>query len=77
VKAVYDFAVAYERRVLPAEQLLGSMVPLYLGRTASFVRRTADSGPAEVEAIVKGLADEYLGQKGYLLRAWGGQRGGA
>jgi glycosyltransferase involved in cell wall biosynthesis len=71
VRVVYDFAVAYERRVLPAEQLLGSMVPLYLGRTASFVIQTAESGPEEVEAAVKGLADEYLKQKGYLLRRWG------
>ena len=71
VRVVYDFAVAYERRVLPPEQLLGSMVPLYLGRTASFVIQTTDSGPEEVEAAVKGLADEFLKQKGYLLRRWG------
>lgn len=71
VRVVYDFAVAYGRRVLPAEQLLGSMVPLYLGRTASFVMQTAESSPEQVEAVVRGLADEYLRQKGYLLRHWG------
>jgi glycosyltransferase involved in cell wall biosynthesis len=71
VRVVYDFAVAYERRVLPAEQLLGSMVSLYLGRTASFVIQTTESGPEQVEAAVKGLADEYLKQKGYLLQRWG------
>jgi len=71
VRVVYDFAVAYERRVLPGDQLLGSMVPLYLGRTASFVLQTAQSGPDEVEAIVKGLGDEYLRQKAYLLQRWG------
>ena len=71
VKAVYDFATAYHRRVLPGDQLLGSMVPLYLGRTASFVLQTAESGPDEVEAVIRGLADEYLRQKGYLLQRWG------
>jgi glycosyltransferase involved in cell wall biosynthesis len=71
VRVVYDFAVAYDRRVLPAEQLLASMVPLYLGRTASFVLQTAESGPDEVEVAVKGLADEFLRQKDYLLRRWG------
>jgi hypothetical protein len=71
VRVVYDFAVAYHRRVLPGDQLLRSMVPLYLGRTASFVVQTAESGPDEVEAIVKGLGDEYLRQKAYLLRRWG------
>ncbi len=37
VRVVHDFAVAYHRRALPREQLLRSLVPLYLGRTASFV----------------------------------------
>jgi hypothetical protein len=77
VRVVYDFATAYQRRVLPGDQLLASMVPLYLGRTASFVLQTAESGPEEVEAIVKGLADEYLRQKGYLLQRWGQGPGGA
>jgi len=77
VRVVYDFAAAYQRRALPGDQLLGSMVPLYLGRTASFVLQTADSGPEEVEAIVKGLAEEFLRQKGYLLRVWGQGPGGA
>ena len=77
VRAVYDFATAYHRRALPADQLLGSMVPLYLGRTASFVLETAESGPEQVEAVVKGLADEYLRQKGYLLQRWGQEPGGA
>ncbi|HJS59039.1 MAG TPA: glycosyl transferase family 2 [Vicinamibacteria bacterium] len=71
VRVVYDFAVAYHRRLLPGDQLLGSMVPLYLGRTASFVLQTAESGLEEVEAIVKGLGDEYLKQKAYLLQRWG------
>ena len=71
VRVVYDFAVAYEHRVLPAEQLLRSLVPLYLGRTASFVRETADSGAEEVETIIRSLADAYLADKDYLRRRWG------
>ena len=71
VRAVYDFATAYQRRVLPGDQLIGSMVPLYLGRTASFVLQTAESDADQVEAAIRGLADEYLSQKGYLLQRWG------
>lgn len=71
VRAVYDFAAAYHRRVLPGDQLIGSMVPLYLGRTASFVLQTAESDADQVEAAIRGLADEYLSQKGYLLQRWG------
>jgi len=71
VRVVYDFAVAYQRAVLPAEQLLRSLVPLYLGRTASFVVKTAQSGPEEVEGVIRGLADEFVRQKGYLQSSWG------
>jgi glucosylglycerate synthase len=70
VRVIYDFAISYHRRVFSGDQLLGSLVPLYLGRTASFVLQTANSGSDEVESIIKHLADEYVGAKGYLLERW-------
>jgi hypothetical protein len=45
-------------------------VPLYLGRTASFVLQTAASDADEVEAIILHLADEYVRSKDYLLERW-------
>ena len=71
VRVVLDFAVAYHRRVLPAEQLLRSLVPLYLGRTAAFVSRMEASDAEAVEADIAGLADEFLKQKPYLRERWG------
>jgi len=70
VRVVYDFAVSYRRHVFPPEQLLSSLVPLYLGRTAAFVRRTAHADAEEVESIIVALAEEYVEQKGRLLRRW-------
>ncbi|MHB1192185.1 MAG: glycosyltransferase [Longimicrobiales bacterium] len=70
VRAVYDFALAYHRRVLVPDQLLGSLVPLYLGRTASFVIEAADADAADVETRISALADEYLRQKHYLTERW-------
>jgi hypothetical protein len=70
VKVVHDFAIAYRRRVLPRDQLLRSLVPLYLGRTASFVLATvASDGPA-VEAAIGALADEFVRQKPDLRARW-------
>jgi len=71
VRIVYEFAAAYHRRVLPPEQLLRSLVPLYLGWTASFVRQTAQSSSEEVESVIRELADEFVRQKGYLRKIWG------
>jgi hypothetical protein len=70
VRVIYDFALAYHRRVLPGDQLLRSLVPLYLGRTASFVLRTEDNGSGDVEAVVRGLADEFVRQKDSLRERW-------
>ena len=70
VRVVHDFAIAYRRRVLPREQLLRSLVPLYLGRTASFVLATAESGAEEVEAAIQALADEFVRQKADLCERW-------
>jgi hypothetical protein len=70
-RAVYDFAVAYARHALPGEQLLGSLFPLYLGRTASFVLQTAEASAEDVERIIAGTGDEFLTQKPYLLERWG------
>jgi len=70
VRVVYDFALAYRRRALNREQLLRSLVPLYLGRTASFVLQNRDSGADEVETAIRSLADEFVLQKRYLRERW-------
>jgi glycosyltransferase involved in cell wall biosynthesis len=75
VRVVHDFAIAYRRSVLPRDQLLRSLVPLYLGRTASFVLATAASDAAEVEAVIGALADEFVRQKPDLRARWPARAG--
>jgi hypothetical protein len=70
VRVVYDFALAYRRRALNREQLLRSLVPLYLGRTASGVIQNMDSGAEEVEESIRTLADEFVREKDYLRERW-------
>jgi glycosyltransferase involved in cell wall biosynthesis len=70
VRVVYDFALAYRRRALNREQLLRSLVPLYLGRTASGVTQNMDSGSEEVEESIRALADEFVRRKHYLRERW-------
>jgi hypothetical protein len=72
VRVVYGFAAAYEHVRLPREQLLRSLVPLYLGRTASFVLETRTCGAEEVEQRIHALADEYVAQKPHLRERWRG-----
>jgi hypothetical protein len=70
VRVVHDFAVAYHRRALPREQLLRSLVPLYLGRTASFVLQNEHGGSEDVEGAIQALADEFVRQKPRLRERW-------
>jgi hypothetical protein len=70
VRIVYDMALAFKDNVLPVDQLLGSLVPLYLGRTSSFVLETAQSDATEVERAVKRLGDEFVAQRDDLVRRW-------
>ncbi len=70
VRTIYDFAVAYRRPAVSHSQLVKALVPLYLGRTASFVLETATSDADDVERVIRGVAEEYLAQKDYLVRRW-------
>jgi glycosyltransferase involved in cell wall biosynthesis len=70
VRVVYDYAVAYRRRAMNREQLLRALVPLYLGRTASFVAQNMDSGSEAVEGSIRVLADEFVRGKDYLRERW-------
>jgi hypothetical protein len=69
-QAVYNFALAYHQRRLPSEHLLRSLIPLYLGRTASFVLEMAESTAEEVEARLENLCRVYEQLKPDFLRRW-------
>lgn len=69
---IYDFAYAYHRRVMNRDDLLASLTPLYLGRTAAFVLETAEAGFDEVEERIESLAVAYEAAKGRFIQRWKG-----
>jgi hypothetical protein len=70
VRVVYDFAVTYHRGSVHREHLLKSMIPLYLGRVASFVRENWDSSAKEVEEKIEHLSEVFEEMKPYLIERW-------
>jgi len=76
VRTMYDVACAFHASGINRDHLLKSLVPLYLGRTASFVLETRDAGAAEVEAILEHLCRTYEELKPYLEERWSTQTGG-
>jgi len=70
VRMIYQAAIAYHYRVLDREHLLQSLVPLYLGRTASFVLEVTDSTATQVEERIEGLCQVFENEKPYLTEYW-------
>ena len=70
VRIIYDFALAYHRKVMSWTHILKSLTPLYLGWIASFVNQTMESDAGEVEEKLEALSQEFEKQKIYLLANW-------
>lgn len=70
VHTVYEFAAAYHRRAIDRDHLMQSLVPLYLGRTASFVLEVQESTALEVEERIEKLCEVFEAEKGYLAALW-------
>jgi glycosyltransferase involved in cell wall biosynthesis len=70
VRLIYEFASAYKGRALDRDHLLQSLIPLYLGRTASFVLEVREANAAQVEERIEALCREFEAEKPYLVERW-------
>jgi len=75
VHLIYEFASAWHHHALDREHLLQSLVPLYLGRTASFVLEVRESNAVEVEERIERLCSVFEAEKPYLAEHWNAQAG--
>ena len=69
-RIIYDYALAYHQKRLPAGHLIKSLTPLYLGRTASFVLEMRDADQNAAEEEIERLCGEFEKNKNYLLNNW-------
>ena len=76
VRIVYGAAAGYARGSLQREMLILSLVPLYLGKVATFVEETREAEASEAEERLEALARVYESEKASLVSAWGGGSGG-
>ncbi len=67
---VYDYVVAYHKKVMSPEHLIRSLVPLYLGKTASFVIEAENMEQDGAEAEIEKLCLEFENKKDYLINNW-------
>jgi len=70
VRIIYDFAITYHRGSIHRDHLLKSMIPLYLGKVASFVKENMRSSANEVEEGIESLCKVFEEMKPYLIEGW-------
>lgn len=70
VEIIYCFSLAAHKKIINIEHLLKSLTPLYIGRTASFVKEAWNSDAREVEEKIERLCRVFEGKKNFLLTKW-------
>ncbi len=67
---LYDFASAYRGAVVPRDELLDVLIPLYQGKALSFVRETDSMNTQQVEEFIEDQCLQFEKTKTYLLERW-------
>ncbi len=69
-KTVFDFAIAFYMNSIPRDQLIESFVPIYFGRTGSYVRATQGIQLRVVEDYLEEQCLVFEETKPYMLERW-------
>lgn len=69
-KTVYEFAASYHKSVINRDHILQALVPLYRGRTLSFILQNESASSEQIESSVESQCAEFERLKPYLLQLW-------
>jgi len=69
-KIVYDFALGFHLNTVPRDALIQAFVPLYFGRTGSYVRTTQGMELRVVEDYIEEQCLVFEETKPYLVERW-------
>jgi glycosyltransferase involved in cell wall biosynthesis len=69
-RILYDFTVGYRDSVCETGIMIDSIIPLYFGRTFSFVKRTKRMSTRQAEEAIEEDCMTFEMTKPYLIRRW-------
>jgi glycosyltransferase involved in cell wall biosynthesis len=72
-RILFDMGVAYRDRVRDPDELMESLIPLYYGRTFSFVKKTRRMSTQQAEEAIEQDCLTFEMTKPYLVRRWQGK----
>jgi hypothetical protein len=69
-KTVFEFAASYHKSVISRDHIIQALVPLYRGRTLTFLTENRDASEEEIERSVESVCGEFERLKPYLIEVW-------
>ena len=75
IETLTQFAAAHHREVMHRDHLIRALVPLYLGRAASFLAENAAREAAAVEERLEALGLGFEKEKPHFVRRWKAEEG--
>ncbi len=69
-RILYDLAVSFRDSVCEPDSMMDSLIPLYFGRTFSFVRRTKRMSTRQAEDAIEEDCMTFEMTKPYLIKRW-------
>jgi len=72
-RILFDMGVAYRDRVREPDEIMESLIPLYYGRTFSFVKKTRRMSTQQAEEAIEQDCLTFEMTKPYLVRRWQGK----
>jgi hypothetical protein len=75
-RTVFEFAASYHKSVMSRDHIVQALVPLYRGRTLSFLLENHDGSGEDMERSVEAVCGEFERLKPYLLEVWADKKRG-
>jgi len=69
-KTVFEFAGSYHKSVISRDHIVQALVPLYRGRTLTFLLENRDGSEEDMERNLESLCGGFERLKPYLLEVW-------
>jgi hypothetical protein len=69
-KTVYEFAASYHKSTINRDHIVQALVPLYRGRSLTFLLEHRNGSADQSEAREESLCGEFERLKPYLLQLW-------
>ncbi len=74
INVLIDFTVAYRDKLWIEDELLDSLIPIYLGKTLSYVKKTERMSIRDSEEFIEEECIQFEATKRLLLKHWNGSK---